>query len=157
MKFNTSEVDACLAAVRRPYACDREDIGVPDQLRDQPARWPVGELIRLAGCDHPTFVHDDHVVRVGSDLRPLVSDHKYRDATLCDQPKKLLAYRAAGQLIKRRERFVEQQQTRVAGQGASQGKPLLLTAGQLMGITLSFIPQSNHLQELADTLLRFRT
>ncbi|MCY1175690.1 hypothetical protein D9M73_159390 [compost metagenome] len=54
--------------------------------------------------------------------------------------------------IEGRHRFVQQQQRRGRGQGASQCNPLLLAAGQLAGILFLAAAQADQFQHLTDTL-----
>lgn len=73
-----------------------------------------------------------------------------------EQARDHLAHGGAQPGVEGRERFVEQHQPRALGQGARQGDPLLLAAGQLMGPAPGHLwIEGDHLHQFGDPGLLF--
>ncbi|MNF99832.1 hypothetical protein D3C84_827490 [compost metagenome] len=86
-----------------------------------------------------------------------MGDHQGGDAEVALQLAQFGTQMLAHPGIEGRHRFVQQQQRRCRGQGASQCNPLLLAAGQLAGILFLAAAQADQFQHLADSTAHFVT
>ena len=76
-----------------------------------------------------------------------MGDHNSCNAQLLLQRLYFMAQVYADFGVKRRERFIKQQQPRAGGDGARQSDTLLLSARQLRGIFLGLLNQADQLQQ----------
>jgi len=83
--------------------------------------------IRLAALDNATVFHDDDPIGA-ADRRKTVADDQH--GSVSGEPFQGVLDHVLGFAVDRAGRFIEQQDRRVAEQGAGQRDPLALAAGQ---------------------------
>ena len=113
----------------------------------------IGEdVLHLALFSHHTAVQDRHP---GADLfddAHLVGDDHHGDPKLLVQVLQQGQDGGGGGGIQGGGGFVTQQDLGVRGQGPGDGHPLLLSAGELGGIGIRFLPQAHQVQQLQGPL-----
>src|SRR5262245_54492361 len=117
-------------------ARDRRRASVPLDLADERARPLVGGALEDRGGrpllhDAPG-VHEHHPVGGVAGEPHLVADHDHRHAALAERAHDL-EHRAHELRVERARRLVEEHHARLERDGARDGHPLLLAAGELAG------------------------
>ena len=92
------------------------------------------DLVGRADLDHLAVAQDHDPVAELERLGEVVGDEHHRLADLVVQPDDLVLHVAADQRVEGRERLVEEQHRRVAGERAGQADALLHAAGELVGV-----------------------
>ena len=106
------------------------------------------DLRRRADLLDDTVVHHHDPVGHGERLFLIVCHHDRRYAKPLLQRLDLVAQMHAHLGIKRRQGLIKQQQSRRCRQRTGERNPLLLATGQLGGILLALIRQSDQLQQV---------
>ena len=123
-----------------------EDIGVADEVGDEEIAGCFVELVRRPLLRDLRVAHDDDPVRHRQGLLLVVGDVDRRQREALLQLADFLPDLAAQLGVEVGEGFVEQQDGRFQDQGAGDGDPLLLSAGQLARQTLSVAGKTHQLQ-----------
>ena len=129
------------AGTRSPVASDdapgigddaREQVRRADEVRDEPGRRSLVELLRRAELLHPAGVHHRDPVAHRERLLLVVGHVHERDPDLGLDPLELHLELAPELEVERAERLVEEQDVGPVGEGSGERDPLLLAARELV-------------------------
>lgn len=105
----------------------------PDEPGDVLGGRPPGDLGRRPLLDDAAVLEDDEPVREDQSLEGVVGDDEAGAGEVGEVVLELALHVEAGAGVECRERLVEEQDVRVAGERPGQGDPLGLSAGQPVG------------------------
>jgi hypothetical protein len=123
-----------------------------EEVRDVGRRRLLVDLLRGAHLLDPTVRHHGDPIRHRQGLFLIVRHVDERDADLLLDRLQLDLEGLAELRVEGAERLVEQQDRRVQDQGASEGDPLLLTAGELVRTPLLEAGQAHQLEGVTHAL-----
>ena len=109
-----------------------EKVHVADEIGDEIARRLLVELFRRALLHNPPLSHQRDAVRHHQCLLLIVRDHDEGNSHDVLKALELDLHLPAQLLVERGERLIQQQHPRALHQGAGQGDPLALAAGELV-------------------------
>lgn len=109
------------------------------------------EHFGLVDLEDLSCVHDGYSIGDRQRLLLVVRDEDAGEARLAQASDDLGAHLIARRLIEARERFVQQHELGLLGEGASEGDALLLPSGQFGWSTLSELLDVEHCEQLAAT------
>ncbi len=127
-----------------------QDIGLPDEIGDEAAVWPLVDVVGRAELQHAPIFHDGDAVRHGQGFLLVVGHEHEGDAGLALDAFQLRLHAAPELEVERRERFVEQEKFRRRSESPGQGDALLLAARQLIGPPLGHGVEPNEMQHRGD-------
>jgi hypothetical protein len=120
-----------------------------DEPGDEGARRVLENLARGPGLADAPLMHHDHQIGQRHRFVLTMRDVDKGYAELALQPLQFLAHTAAQERVERRQRLVEQQNSRLGDKRSRQGNPLLLTSRELRGQTVGKILHFHQAQKLA--------
>ena len=126
------------------------EVGLAEQRRDEAGRRPVEGVGGLADVLEASLAHDAHPLADGEGLALVVGDEHARGAGAAQGGGRRVAHGRAQPVVEVAERLVEQHDRRPRGQRAGEGHPLLLPAGQLVGVAATVVGQVDELEQLGD-------
>jgi hypothetical protein len=121
-----------------------------DELRDEEVGGPVEELQRRAGLLDPALAHDDDLVGHGHGLDLVVGDVDGGGAQALVQLADLGTHLHTQLGVQVRQRFVEQEDLRVAHDGAPHRHALALPARELARVALEQLVQVEDARRVLD-------
>ncbi len=107
-----------------------EEVGA-GQGGDEGAGRSAKELLRRRDLHHPAVIHHRDPLPERDRILEGVGDQQGGKGQLGEDAGELLPDEPAGDGVKRTEGLIEQQHARIAGEGAGEGDPLALAAGEL--------------------------
>ncbi len=129
------------------------EVALADEAGDEGRQRLVVEVVGSVPLFQVTFLEHADVVADGEGFF-LVVGHQDRAGAAClEDLANLLAEAAAQFHVEVGEGFVEQQQQRFGRQRAGQGHPLLLAAGEFVGVARGEVVELDQLQKLAHQAL----
>ena len=123
------------------------DVG--GEVGDVVVRRCAHDLVGRPDLDDLAVAQDHDPVTQLERLGQVVGDEHHRLADLVVQPDDLVLHVATDQGVERRERLVEEQDLRVAGERAGQPDALLHPAGELVGVVLLVAGEPDEVDHLA--------
>ena len=96
----------------------------------------------------PPGLDDNQAVGDGCGVERVVGDQDTRPAELAEVVAELVSHRSSGRYVERGHGLVEQEKSRVGGQGPGQGHPLGLATGQLTRLGLGLVAQLHPVEPL---------
>ena len=149
-------VHRCIARVRLAHLAP-EQVVLADEGGDEGRLRVVVEGVAVRHLfDHPLAHHRD-VVGHGQGLALVVGDVDEGDADPLLDGAQLRAHVLAQLEIERGERFVEQQHVRFGGEGAGDGDPLALPAGQLVAHLVALAGEGDQVEQFVGPPAAFGT
>ena len=127
-----------------------EEIGLTDEIGDEPLGRPVIDVTRGADLQDLALRHDGNPVRHGEGFFLVMGHEDEGDARLMLQPLQFDLHVLAELVVKGRERLIEEKHLWRGGERAGQRHALLLPAGDLAGLAVPELFHLNELQHLAD-------
>jgi hypothetical protein len=106
------------------------------------------ELLRRSELEHPAVHQHADSVGQGRGIFEVVRDEQRRHSQLTEELVQLRAHGPAGMGVEGRQRLVEKEYVRLAGQRPGEGDPLALTTGELGGTRVGEAPDPEALEEL---------
>ena len=127
-----------------------DQVGVTEEPGDAGIPWVGIEVLGAPGLADPAVTDDGDLFGQGESFVLIVGDEERGGALLPQHALDIGAHARTKAGVQGGEGLVEQDDARLDGQGAGQGHPLLLAAGQLMGIPAAQAAEADHLQELLE-------
>ncbi len=134
----------------------REEIGVAQEGGGEPRRRPFVDRGRHVFLDDAAAVQDGHAIGERQGLLLVVGDEDRGEAAVALDAAQLDLHLLAKPPVQRREGLVEQQNARLRHDGARQGHPLLLPAGELLRTARFETAEMHHLDRPRDLAGRRR-
>ena len=127
-----------------------QEVGRPDESGDEQCCRAVVDLLGGTDLFDATIAHHGDAVAHRERLTLVVGHEHERDADLALDPLEFELHRLAQLEVERCERFVEQQCAREVDKRTCESDALLLATGQLGGLAVGEVGQSDHLEHLGD-------
>ena len=144
-----------LKATLRAVRLAVEDVRASDEFGDIARLRPCIERQGIVDLLDAALVHDRDAVRRRHRLGLVVGDVDRGDAEFIVQAADLAAHLLAQIGVEVRQRFVQQQDFRLHHQRARQRHPLLLAAGEFVGIARGEMTKLHHVEDLPDPAFGF--
>ena len=147
--FHRKQIRWDTGIIRRVLA-----IGIPIALQDL----LVGisflvDLLRIANLQEFAAVHDRDTLGHGHGLLLIMGDHNAGDADLLDDVDELELHFGSELLVEGAHRLVKEQKLRMGCKGSCEGHALALSAGKLVGLSVSEFLHVDKGEHLLDVLL----
>ncbi len=124
----------------------RDAVAQPNKVGDKRTHGRRVELLRSADLLDVARIHHGDPVGDGERLLLVVSDEQGRDAELRLDAADLIPKLHPHLRVERGQRLVEQQNARASDECTRKGNTLLLSAGELVGVTLAQVAEADHVE-----------
>jgi len=109
----------------------------------------IGELGRSAVEEDPALEHDD-AIEVAGHRAELVGDEQNRGTVLVDEVHERVAKEPLRLGVDTRDRLVEHEELRLAGEGLGDQRPLTLPPGELRELAMAVCAQCDRIERVVD-------